>query len=85
MLTYSLCANSHYATLYARPATTQDQEDKAVTTPAQYRQPPTRPQPRPARPSPVGDLISKHREAMREVYARHHRELQHPRQHGRAA
>ena len=47
-----------------------------MTTPNQYMQPPTRPQPRQARPSPIGDLISKHREAMREVYARHHRELQ---------
>ncbi|MGH3281050.1 MAG: hypothetical protein ACRDNW_18215 [Trebonia sp.] len=50
-----------------------------MTTPAQSSQPPTRPQPRPARPSPVSDLITKHREAMREVYARHARELQHQR------
>lgn len=56
-----------------------------MTAPAQNMQPPTRPQPRPARPSPVGDLISKHREAMREVYARHAHELQHPQSQRRAA
>lgn len=49
-----------------------------MTTPAQNMQPPTRPQHRPARPSPVGDLISKHREIMLTVYARHAHELQHP-------
>jgi hypothetical protein len=41
-----------------------------VTTPAQDRQPPTRPQPRPERWSPVSDLISKHREAMRDIARR---------------
>jgi hypothetical protein len=56
-----------------------------VTTPAQNMQPPTRPQPGQARPSPVGDLISKHREAMREVWARHARELQRPQPSRRAA
>lgn len=50
-----------------------------MTAPAQNMQPPTRPQPLQARPSPVGDLISKHRQAMLAVYARHDRELQHPR------
>jgi hypothetical protein len=50
-----------------------------VTTPNQHMQPPPRPQPRPARPSPVGDLISKHREAMRAVYEKHAHELRHPR------
>jgi hypothetical protein len=49
-----------------------------VTTTTQNMQAPTRPQPRPAPPSPVGDLIRKHREAMREVYARHAHELRHP-------
>ena len=56
-----------------------------MTAPAQYMQPPTRPQPRPARPSPDGDLISKHREAKREDYASHAHELQHPQRSRRAA
>jgi hypothetical protein len=56
-----------------------------VTTPIQNGQPPTRPQPSQARPSPIGDLIRKHRAAMREVYARHADELQHPQPSRRAA
>jgi hypothetical protein len=51
-------------------------------------QPQTRPQghpPRPPRPSPIGDLIRKHRETMRDVYARHSRELDHPQPYRRAA
>jgi hypothetical protein len=56
-----------------------------VTTPTQYMQPPTQPQPVPAWRHPIDDLIRKHREAMREVYARHARELQHPRPWQQAA